>query len=598
MVSSFEAQPYQRTPSENGSKYAGTHLQFPPTYFSGQDQGPHPRNHHHQHGRNLSSIASDETFNFFNDFADENLPRTPYISSEPPQKRSAPTKQDPLGSSDHSNEATVELERSLQRLELYGQERFAEMAKMNMAHQFPAAATYKRGNSNKYQSPPHHSNQRSSFEHAQRMLTPPRSRDVSFATTDTKSMMAKQPPIFLNMTAPMADYSTEALDLSYSTQPAPLGRFADYARSVVNKGSLSDMYPPKPQPAQEEKTAYKVGKAHTYAGLDLQDTSGPERYYQDYNNSLARRQHDFALSFQPDLLKSIWSPSYGVPHSIPSGPRDPPTSPRGRAAGTPSNIPCPTAPQGFRPMQAITHRNLLPNTSQDHLAKTMAGMGAICSKFSTRYHGMHNETNASAEHIGDAQNCAIWLTNLPPDITYTELLRLIMGTGRIWCTYINEPDYISHKTAAAKVVYFTPDAAQRLLAKAWTIGISLRGHTVKAAHNRIKTEAHPVIGKTSRVLIITGSDSFATEENLAAYFKNLFIFQLDSTKTLIREGGVAVMEWRFGSYRCQAQMGKMALEKDKPEGFLKVEFGDDPCEVGDGFSGYAVALERIQGRGL
>lgn len=85
------------------------------------------------------------------------------------------------------------------------------------------------------------------------------------------------------------------------------------------------------------------------------------------------------------------------------------------------------------------------------------------------------------------------------------------------------------------------------------------------------------------------------------WFGARFKFEVDEVVPLITTtaaGGRSVVEFRFGSYRCQGQMGKIALEKDRPEWLEHVEFGDDPCEVGDGFTSYAIAAQRIQGMGM
>lgn len=160
------------------------------------------------------------------------------------------------------------------------------------------------------------------------------------------------------------------------------------------------------------------------------------------------------------------------------------------------------------------------------------------------------------------------------------------------------PDNVKHHTAAAKVVFFTPKAAQRLLTESWTKTVVIRGYRVRASHNRIKYGRNVVAGNASRVLIITGKQEFVNADNLRSWFKERFVFQEDAVIELIKAAGRAVCEFRFGSYRCQAQMGKMALKKDLPAGFEKVEFADDPCEVGDRLVSYGIAAESIQGKGL
>ncbi|KAG4278583.1 hypothetical protein FPRO04_06638 [Fusarium proliferatum] len=249
--------------------------------------------------------------------------------------------------------------------------------------------------------------------------------------------------------------------------------------------------------------------------------------------------------------------------------------------------------RGFRPMAAIT-RPASHTACEDEARESV---------FSDNYKGEHNTRNASALSLTPEQNCALWLTNLPPDVTHHELLGQIRNVGRIWCSVINEPDWERHETAAAKVVFFTPGPAQLLLSKSLTQGISVRGFPVRVTHNRVKYGEQGILGPASRVLIITGKSTFVNPSSLTEFFEERFVFEVDEITELIvqgdaSKGGRSVVEYRLGSFRCQAQMGKMALEKDRPHGFEKVEFGEDPCEVGDTLSAYGVAAERIQGKGM
>ncbi|KND89501.1 hypothetical protein TOPH_05788 [Tolypocladium ophioglossoides CBS 100239] len=248
---------------------------------------------------------------------------------------------------------------------------------------------------------------------------------------------------------------------------------------------------------------------------------------------------------------------------------------------------------GFLPMMAVTQ----PEKRRNSLA-AMQLQASDSSRFSARYHGMHTESNASIDHLPNELNCALWLTNLPADIDYPELLRSVRYIGRVYCTFINYPDKIRHHTAAAKIVFFTPAAAQKLLAETWTKTLVIREHRVRASHNRIKTQETCTSGNKSRVLIITGSADFVNPANLRVWFGKRFQFHEDQFLELIKAGERVVWEFRFGSYRCQSQMGKISLEKDRPVGFEKVEFGDDPCELGETMASYGIAAERIQGKGL
>jgi hypothetical protein len=266
--------------------------------------------------------------------------------------------------------------------------------------------------------------------------------------------------------------------------------------------------------------------------------------------------------------------------------------------------PQPQIQKHFQPMQAVLTANtphaFTPplNVQIQQLGQQQQQHNHISSRFSSRYHGMHTESNASADYLAPEENAGLWLTNLPPDVTHHELLSSIRNMGRIWCSYINQPDLQQHVTAAAKVVFFQPPAALRLLHFAATHGLNIRGYRVKVTQNRIKTRAQPLVGNMSRVLIITGISTFVNPESLVTYFTERFVFQLDEVRELISLHGRTVVEFRFGSFRCQAQMGKMSLEKDQPAGLEKVEFGEDPCEVGEFTSSPAVARQRVAGIGI
>lgn len=262
-----------------------------------------------------------------------------------------------------------------------------------------------------------------------------------------------------------------------------------------------------------------------------------------------------------------------------------PHNEHGREPEPTSQVPLVPQSTGFRPMDALLCTQSSP--SRTHVAPNTP-------LFSDRYFGKHVGSNASADYLLPDQNCALWLTNLPPGVTYRDLLGSIRNFGRIWCTFINEPDNVTHSTAAAKVVFFTPMAATNLLLASWSTPLTIRNHRIKISHNRIKYPSKPLDHGVSRVLIITGHVDFVNPTSLFQFFQDRFIFQIDKVEQLVRSGDRAVVEYSFGSYRCQAQMGKMALEKDRPCGFEMVEFGEDPCEVGDTFSSYATAVARLQ----
>lgn len=298
-----------------------------------------------------------------------------------------------------------------------------------------------------------------------------------------------------------------------------------------------------------------------------------------YTNQLAQELRELATT------SSFLRPPPGLPFpaQAPAPIREPIAAP----APTLSN-----QVSKFRPMAAL---GTLGRTSNP--VNALGVVPVDQATFSDNYRGEHNWRNASAVGLPEKENCALWLTNLPADVTHHELLTPIRNIGRIWCTVINAPDFVRHETAAAKVVFSNPKSASALLEQSNSRGFLIRNHHIRITRNRVKYPEKAMSGKESRVLIITGKSSFVNEASLTEFFREKFIYEIDEVISLIvNAAGRSVVEYKFGSYRSQAQMGKMALEKDRPEGFEKVEFGEDPCEVGDTLSSYEIAGRRIVGR--
>ncbi|KPM37175.1 hypothetical protein AK830_g9376 [Neonectria ditissima] len=296
------------------------------------------------------------------------------------------------------------------------------------------------------------------------------------------------------------------------------------------------------------------------------------------------------LRFPPGL-RHLFCPEPKKPLPV----EKPDTTPAQVTAQLSTPSPTPARASGFRPMAAVACTR---PAAAPVVTASRALNQATASSFSTNYRGEHSVRNASDHDLRPEENCSLWLTNLPPDVTYHELLAPIRGIGRVRASFINAPDYLQHSTAAGKVVFFAPGPAQKFLALSLVNGLSIRGHQIKVTHNRIKARGEAIVADESRVLIVTGHARFVNEKSLREFFNARFIFQTDEITTLIVAGDRAVVEYKFGSYRCQAQMGKMALEKDRPEELEKVEFGKDPCEVGETLSSYGIAGDRIQGRGI
>ncbi|KAK0715293.1 hypothetical protein B0H67DRAFT_665333 [Lasiosphaeris hirsuta] len=198
--------------------------------------------------------------------------------------------------------------------------------------------------------------------------------------------------------------------------------------------------------------------------------------------------------------------------------------------------------------------------------------------FSPNYRGNPDlDRNRSAAIPPDA-NCSLFITGLAPTLTTRELLAGIRDAGRIYATHINapEPDR-GHNTCAAKVVFFERGAAERFYHRFAATGFAVRGHPMhvgRVVWNRIRSAELDVGGRKSRVLLISGPPGIVNERALRAYFSSKIQYQVDEVRAWATSEDRALIEFRFGSYRCQAESARMALAREFKEFGVFCEFGE------------------------
>lgn len=194
--------------------------------------------------------------------------------------------------------------------------------------------------------------------------------------------------------------------------------------------------------------------------------------------------------------------------------------------------------------------------------------------------------NQSAD-IPHTLNCSIFIVNLPPSLTVHRLIVAIhsMGPlGRIYALHINSPELTrGHQGCAAKVVFFKREVAHTFMALCEDRGgLYVDGQKARVMWNRIKSAENPLLANSdaSRVLLIGGPGHIVHPTFLTDFFKSKLDFQLDEVLTRIEDplSGTRVLEYRFGSFRCQAQAAKMALAREFPD--IRCFFHKDPLEPG------------------
>ncbi|KAK3323666.1 hypothetical protein B0T19DRAFT_443146 [Cercophora scortea] len=249
---------------------------------------------------------------------------------------------------------------------------------------------------------------------------------------------------------------------------------------------------------------------------------------------------------------------------------------------TPSNKPYPSQPDikltspptYYRPMEVRPVKRV----SQDQ------AFDLILKGFSANYRGNPDlDRNRSAE-ISPEENCSLFIVGLDPHITTHELLASIRDVGRVYATHINppEPDR-GHLTCAAKVVFFERAAAERFYTRFAQTGLHIPAHPAhpgRVTWNRVRTAQYDAGGRKTRVLLISGPTSIVNEPALRAYFSSKLQYQVDEVVCRGEDTARAraLVEFRFGSFRCQAEAAWMALNREWKDLGVVVVFGRDPCD--------------------
>ncbi|KAB5523890.1 hypothetical protein GE09DRAFT_1257647 [Coniochaeta sp. 2T2.1] len=268
-------------------------------------------------------------------------------------------------------------------------------------------------------------------------------------------------------------------------------------------------------------------------------------------------------------------------------------------------------PRSFHPMETkLGNFRLVPRHDEQPSTVMTRPLNEAWEKmlagFSPNYRGnIHIPRNKSAD-IPDNHNCGLFITGLPPTVTITELLATVRDCGRVYATHINGPEPENgHYTCAAKLIFFERKAADIFYQRHMFGGLTIAGHPgyrARVTWNRIKSAEPPYPKNVTRVLMIVGPSVFVNPDSLTAYFKSKFDFEVDQIFDRGSMGDRRGVEYRFGSFRCQAEAAKMALAREMADQGVQVHFGPDPCDVGsenkvsaeDGYT--TVASDRLSER--
>ncbi|ETS73973.1 hypothetical protein PFICI_13839 [Pestalotiopsis fici W106-1] len=245
----------------------------------------------------------------------------------------------------------------------------------------------------------------------------------------------------------------------------------------------------------------------------------------------------------------------------------------------------------FIPMSRPPAMKLAQGSSSASHFQPPAEMNRPTFYNSTNYKGNPRLPGNQSADIPEAKSCALWITNLnlQPELEYKQLLSAIHDCGKVYACYVNPPDPQSgHSSYAAKLVFFDARGARELHSRAARGEFVVNEYVPVVRYNRIRTASQPQ-GPECRVLHIEGPSDIISQKDLDWLFTGNFQFEVENVRVLNEEHGRRRLEWRFGSYRCQAASAKKLIEERRRSARLDPEsplgnwaqvyvyYGVDPC---------------------
>ncbi|CAJ2502062.1 Uu.00g049150.m01.CDS01 [Anthostomella pinea] len=136
--------------------------------------------------------------------------------------------------------------------------------------------------------------------------------------------------------------------------------------------------------------------------------------------------------------------------------------------------------------------------TRSHLRK----MDLYAQEKTMNYRGVTKHSASDGEAIPEDKNTSLYVTGLPYDVTYNSFFKAIRKAGGIRHCHLNPPAALNPVISAAKVVFFTRQAADKVFQDAQAGNFKVQGTIPRVVWNRIPTSEEPADGR-SRVLRYT-----------------------------------------------------------------------------------------------
>ncbi|KAK0625185.1 hypothetical protein B0T17DRAFT_599746 [Bombardia bombarda] len=208
--------------------------------------------------------------------------------------------------------------------------------------------------------------------------------------------------------------------------------------------------------------------------------------------------------------------------------------------------------------------------------------------FSANYAGDISRQNNRPENIHWDENCSIYISGLPPNLTYHQFLGAVRSCGRVFQSHITHANpeqghYFSH----GKLTFFHRYEAETFYNRYHAFGFPVCGIRGRVMWNRVLVSDAGFTPAHSRVLVLRGPPFHVNKANIERILKggpNAMYWDEDE---VIESRGFgpdgraeATIEFRFASFRNQAQTAHMMLTR--PEGLrrlgVQIWWGKDPCQ--------------------
>ncbi|KAI9836788.1 MAG: hypothetical protein M1819_000953 [Sarea resinae] len=191
-------------------------------------------------------------------------------------------------------------------------------------------------------------------------------------------------------------------------------------------------------------------------------------------------------------------------------------------------------------------------------------------------HEEQQAQDSTEEEIPNGENCSLWLTGLPGNVTLTDLFSVLCG-GKVAAAKITGPEASFSHTAAAKVTFSARSEAEAMLLRARYRPIKLLGKKISVVWNRNKRRPLDQVTarRISRVLVVSGSRTALDEGYFLELFASRMVFQVDRVVRLAEPNGDEQLCFLF-AYIKQAAWAKTILDANLAT-MVKCYYGEDPC---------------------